>query len=50
MPRLRNSKTGVVANVDEATAATLGPEWEPTEEKSSSRKTSSKSASAKKSD
>lgn len=29
MPRLRNSKTGVVVNVDEAAAARLGTEWVP---------------------
>jgi len=29
VPRLTNSQTGVVVNVDEATAAQLGPEWGP---------------------
>ena len=27
MPRFTNSQTGVVVNVDEDTAAQLGPEW-----------------------
>ncbi|WP_336715341.1 DUF7302 family protein [Arthrobacter sp. USHLN218] len=29
MPRLTNSLTGVVVNVDDATAEQLGPEWGP---------------------
>jgi hypothetical protein len=29
MPRLRNSMTGVVVNVDDATAGQLGSEWGP---------------------
>ena len=28
MPRFTNSVTGVVVNVDEATAAQLGPDWD----------------------
>lgn len=31
MPRLKNSLTDVVVNVDEATAATLPAEWKPVE-------------------
>ena len=27
MPRFTNSQTGVVVNVDEATAEQLGPDW-----------------------
>ena len=27
MPRLRHERTGVVVNVDDVTAAGLGPEW-----------------------
>lgn len=30
MPRFTNSLTGVVVNVDEATAAQLGADWSPT--------------------
>lgn len=30
MPRLRNSVTGVVVNVDDATAEQLGADWSPT--------------------
>lgn len=29
MPRLRNTETGVVVNVDDATASRLGREWAP---------------------
>lgn len=32
MPRLRNSLSGVVVVVDDATAATLGGEWSPVPE------------------
>ena len=31
MPRLRNSLTGVVVNVDDETAGRLNSEWEPAE-------------------
>lgn len=29
MPKFRNTRTGSVVNVDDATAARLGPEYEP---------------------
>lgn len=32
MPRLRNRLTGVVVNVDEATAKQLGPQYVPADE------------------
>lgn len=31
MPKLRHKSSGVVVNVDEASAATLGSEWAPLE-------------------
>ena len=31
MPRLRNEATGVVVSVSDATAATLGRDWQPVE-------------------
>ena len=33
MPKLRNKKTGVVVNVDDVTAARLGSEWRPADQK-----------------
>lgn len=33
MPRLRNTTTGVVVNVDDETAAQLGQGWEPADAK-----------------
>lgn len=43
MPRLRNDKTGVVVNVDDATAGRLGGDWSPVEQsKQATKKTASK--------
>jgi hypothetical protein len=36
MPRLTNTMTGVVVNVDDATAAQLGADWSPVESKADS--------------
>lgn len=36
MPRLTNTVTGVVVNVDEGTASTLSADWVPVEGKSDS--------------
>lgn len=33
MPRLRNTRTGSVVRVDDATAARLGPEYQPADTK-----------------
>jgi hypothetical protein len=44
MPRLRNTQSGVVVNVDDDTAARLGSEWE-----AESKTASKKSASTRKS-
>lgn len=44
MPRLRNSRTGVVVNVPEAKAAALGSEWGPAEAPANSEAPKSKSA------
>lgn len=33
MPRLRNTRTGSVVSVDDATAARLGPDYQPIEVK-----------------
>lgn len=38
MPRLRNTTTGVVVNVDKDTADRLGSGWVPVEEKASEPK------------
>lgn len=38
MPRFTNTLTGSVVNVDEATAAQLGPEWVPAAGKAEPRK------------
>lgn len=37
MPRLVNSRTGVVVNVSEATAATLGTEWKTKQEQAEAK-------------
>lgn len=38
MPRLRNTATGAVVNVNDATAARLGSGWAPVETKQDKRK------------
>ena len=48
MPRLVNTKTGVVANVSEETAARLGSEWERVDGAEPEKKPAPKRASAKK--
>lgn len=47
MPRLRDTRTGVVVSVDDATATALGKAYEPADEKKAPAK---KAASPKKSD
>lgn len=47
MPRLVNTKTGVVANVSEETAARLGSEWQHVEDEPE-KKPAPKRASVKK--
>ena len=49
MPRLRDTRTGVVVSVDDATAAALGAAYEPAESESK-KAPAKKAASAKKSD
>lgn len=48
MPRFTNSQTGVVVNVDDATAEQLGPDWSPADGGES--KTATRKASTRKSD
>lgn len=48
MPRLRDTRTGVVVNVDDATAATLGPAYRSVDEKKAPAKKAE--SSKKKSD
>lgn len=53
MPRLRNTRTGTVVNVDDVTAARLGDQWEAVEtaEKADSKKSAPRrKASTTKSD
>lgn len=51
MPTLKHRKTGVVLSCSEETAARLGTDWEPVEEKSApAKKTTAKRASSKKSE
>ena len=38
MPRLRNTLTGSIVNVDDLTAAHLGSEWEPVKESAPEKK------------
>lgn len=47
MPRLRNSVTGVVVNVSDETAATLGPEWKPLDKSEPQKKPAPKRATKK---
>lgn len=47
MPRLRDTRTGVVVDVDDATAARLGAAYEPAEK---TTKATAKKASSSKSD
>lgn len=47
MPRLRDTRTGVVVNVDDATASGLGTAYEPVE---SEKKAPAKKASSSKSE
>lgn len=39
MPRLQNRVTGVIVNVDDATARTLGPGWGPAGQETAKRST-----------
>lgn len=40
MPRLRDTRTGVVVNVDDATASALGAAYKPVSEKATAKKAS----------
>lgn len=50
MPTLRHVQSGAVVNVSDATAARLGSEWGPLEEKKAQAKPATKRAQARKSD
>lgn len=47
MPRLRDSRTGVVVDVDDATAAGLGAAYEPVSDKAPAKKAAPASKSSK---
>lgn len=47
MPRLRNTRTGSVVNVDDATAARLGAEYEPLDKPEPAKPTRRRKAPAK---
>ena len=51
MPRLRSTKSGAVVSCSEATAASLGAEWEPVDKPApAAKKTTAKKASSSKSE
>lgn len=45
MPILRNTRTGVVVQCDERTAAALGPGWQPADEAAKPAKSAPKKSS-----
>jgi hypothetical protein len=47
MPRLRNVQSGAVVSVSDETAARLGAEWQPADEKKATAKKSSPKKSEK---
>lgn len=47
MPRFTNSLTGVVVNVDEATASQMGSDWAPSAGKAEPRKPTSRKSRTK---
>lgn len=50
MPRLRNTTSGVVVNVDQATADRLGQGWESADKKSAETKAAPKGRASSKSE
>ena len=47
MPRLRDTRTGVVVNVDDVTAANLGAAYGPVEAKAPAKRAAAKKPAAK---
>ena len=47
MPRLRDTRTGVVVNVDDDTATNLGAAYEPVEAKAATKRAAVKKPAAK---